>query len=171
MNDQFAAALFHISHSYVPSEMPVMPKSAQYVVMMSGGEVFYSIRSFLGFDPVGVGSASVVVNASRSVAHAKRVGTFRLTSSMRFSGHIDESCIKNRGTHTVPTRVDWGGRPFAVHCMCIQYELLCRHDGSVFSGGSRSGGHFRVFVCVCVCVYSVMNVSIGTAVSLTRSRI
>ena len=94
------------------------------------------MRSFLGFDPVGVGSASVVVNVSRSVAHANRVGTFRLTSSMRFSGHIDESCIKNRGTHTVPTRVDRGGegRPFAVHCMCIQYELLCRHDGSVFRG-------------------------------------
>lgn len=133
---------------------------------MSGGgvegEVFYSIRSCLDFDPVGVGSASVVVNASRSVANANRVGTFRVTSSMRFSGHIDESCIKNRGTHTVPTRVDRGGRPFAVHCMCIQYENLCRHDGSVFRGGGR-GGHFRV--CTFVCVYSLMNVSIGTAVS------
>jgi len=64
---------FPISHSreYVPSVTPVMPKSAQYVVaMMRGGgdKVFYSIRSFLDFDPVGVGSASVAVNASRSAA-------------------------------------------------------------------------------------------------------
>ena len=120
---------------------------------MSGGgvegEVFYSIRSCLDFDPVGVGSASVVVNASRSVANANRVGTFRVTSSMRFSGHIDESCIKNRGTHTVPTRVDRGGRPFAVHCMCIQYENLCRHDGSVFRGGSWWALP-GVYICMCI---------------------
>lgn len=93
-----------------------------------GGEGgFYSIRSFLDFDPVGVGSASVVVNASRSAAMRDASALFGLTSSMRFSGRIDESCIKNRGTHTVPTRVDQGGRPFALHYMCIQCGNLCRH--------------------------------------------
>jgi hypothetical protein len=131
--------------------------------MMSGGgggggdKVFYSIRSFLDFDPVGVGSASVVVNASRSVAHAKRVGTFRLTSSMRFSGHIDESCIKNRGTHTVPTRVDRGG-DLSQSIVCVYSMKICVDTTVQFLGGGR-GGHFRV--CTFVCVYSLMNVSIG----------
>ena len=110
------------------------------------------MRSFLDFDPVGVGSASVVVNASRSVAHANRVGTFRLTSSMRFSGHIDESCIKNRGTHTVPTRVDRGG-DLSQSIVCVYSMNFCVDTTVQFLvGGSRKEWWALSGVRMCMCI-------------------